>query len=215
MGKVEIQIDGRAVTAEEGDRVLWAALDAGIYVPHLCAGREIAYHPGSCRLCFVEVEGREAPVTACTEMVRPGMAVKTRSPRVDRLVRSGFALIMSTHRLDCAVCPANKKCALQKIARERKLPLKPRGLPKIEPNWPIDDSRPEFGLNPNHCILCGQCVHVCNEITRSRVLDFRDRGMMTRVGTFDGLPLSEHECKGCGECVKVCPVGALYLKSSK
>src|SRR3990172_9952130 len=108
---IEIKIDDKIVSAEPGERVLWAALEAGIFIPHLCAGRAIGFHPGSCRLCFVEIEGRAEPVTACTEIVRPGLIVKTRSERVDRLTAAGFELLMSTHRLDCAVCPANKKCA--------------------------------------------------------------------------------------------------------
>lgn len=208
---IELTMDGKKVKVKDGERVLWAALDAGVYVPHLCAGREIGFHPGACRLCFVEIEGRKEPVLSCSEIVKEGMVVNTRSERVDRLVTTGFELLMSTHRLDCRVCPGNGKCALQEAARIRKYKLRQKRFGKIEPDWPVDESRTDFGLNPNHCVLCGKCVYVCNEIEQRRVLDFSRRGMKTVVSTFNGRPLSEHECGGCLECVKVCPVGALYL----
>lgn len=212
MSQVEITIDGQKVRTKEGRKILWAALDAGIYIPHLCACREIQYHPGSCRLCLVEIEGRPGLVTSCTEPVAAGMAVRTRSPEIDRVVATGFELLMSTHRLNCGECPGNKRCALQKLSRERKLPLKPKRLKKIEPDRPIDDSHPEFGLDPNHCILCGRCVYVCNEIEKERILDFIRRGLSTVVGTFDGETLAAHACRACLNCVKVCPTGALFFK---
>lgn len=210
MSVVRLTIDDQRVEAPAGTRLLWAALEAGIFIPHLCAHRELDHHPGSCRLCWVEIEGR--PVTACTEPVREGMVVRTRSEAVDRLVRTGFELIMSTHRLNCGECPANKKCALQQISRERKLPLKPKRFPKVEPDLPIDDSHPRLGLDPNHCVLCGRCVHACERAGAGRVLDFINRGLATVVGTFDGQPLGDHDCGACEGCFTVCPVGALYVK---
>jgi hypothetical protein len=43
--------------------------------------------------------------------------VRTRSERVDRLVRSGFQLLMSVHDLDCKVCPAKRDCGLRTVSR--------------------------------------------------------------------------------------------------
>jgi bidirectional [NiFe] hydrogenase diaphorase subunit len=214
---VQIEIDGRKIAVPEGERVLYAALGAGIFVPHLCAGREMDYHPGSCRLCWVEVEGEAGPVLACSTRVRAGMVVRSRSEAVDRLVRTGFYLLLSRHRLDCAHCPADRRCALQQIGKERGLKLRPRRAPspltKIEHDAPVDDSHPRFGLDLNRCVLCGQCVHVCNRIVKCRVLDFHRRGLATVVSTFQGRPLAEQsDCTACLACVKVCPVGALYFK---
>ncbi len=212
MSKVELTINGQAVVAQEGQNILQAAEDAGIFIPHLCADDEIDHHPGACRLCFVEIEGREQPVLSCLEKVQPGMTVQTRSQRVDKLVASAFELLMSVHRLDCKDCPSNKHCGLQTISKRRKLPLRPKRLNKIEPDWPIDDSHPRFGMNPNHCVLCGKCVKVSNDIIGTGVLDFSGRGLDAVISTFDGAPLAEQDLTDFEKCVEVCPVGALYLK---
>ena len=84
-------------------------------------------------------------------------------------------------------------------------------LAKIEPDLPEDVSRPDLGFNPNHCILCGKCVYVCNHEVDKGILDFSRRGMATRVSTFDGEPLASQDCGDCVRCAEVCPVGALYL----
>jgi bidirectional [NiFe] hydrogenase diaphorase subunit len=213
MKQVTIEIDGRNLQATDGERLLWVALDAGFDIPHLCAIREEEPPHGGCRLCWVEIAGSEKPQTSCTVRVTEGMRVRTRTPAVDRLVRAGFEMLMSVHRLDCKLCPGNRHCALQDIARSRKLPLKPRRLPKIEPDWPVDESRAEIGINPNHCVLCGQCIYVCNNEVKKGVLDFVNRGLGTQVGTFDGRPLAEQDCGDCTRCAEVCPVGAIYLRS--
>ena len=144
--EVALTIDDRQVKAAEGERLLWVALDNGIYIPHLCDLREAERTVASCRLCFVEVEGMRVTVTSCTLAVSEGMTVKTRSPRVDRLVRTGFELLLSNHRLNCAKCAKNKHCELQKIAKERGLKLKLTRLRSLLQDVPIDESRGGFQL---------------------------------------------------------------------
>jgi formate dehydrogenase major subunit/NADH-quinone oxidoreductase subunit G len=212
MTKATIIVDGREIKAEVGSRLLWAIIDAGIWVPNLCAIRGLEPPDGGCRLCWVEVEDRESPVTSCTQPVFDGMVVRTRSPAVDRLVRAGFEMLLSTHRLDCKDCPGNRRCALQEIARLRKIPLRGKRLFKIEPDFPVDESRADLGLNPNHCVLCGKCVHVCNHEVKKGVLDIANRGIESVVSTFDGQPLAEQDCGDCTRCAEVCPVGAIYLR---
>lgn len=210
--KITITVDGREISATAGDKVLWAALDHGIYIPHLCAYRAEQHSPdASCRLCFVEVEGRPAPVPACTLPATPGLVINTRSQQVDELVAMGFALLMSNHKLDCKHCPANGQCALQRIARERKLRLKPKNLPLLLRNLPVDESAAEIVYDPNKCVLCGQCVRVCRQEGKG-IIGFSRRGFQRLITTFNDLPLGESDCDGCGACARACPVGAFSFK---
>jgi len=205
-------LDDKPFKVRAGEKILWAALDHGVYIPHLCAERRRKEPFGACRLCFVEVEGRDLPVLSCSEPVAEGMRVRTRSDRVDRLRRTAFELLMSHHDLDCKHCARNGSCALQHLAKTLKVSLRPKRLRRIPAEAPIDDSHPEIVLNPNRCILCGKCVWVCNQSGGSGILDFVFRGLRTRVAPFRLEPLAEFPCGDCLLCAEVCPVGALTRK---
>lgn len=213
MTRVTLTIDGKTVQAAEGSLLLWAALESGIYIPNLCALPERPIPFAGCRLCMVDIEGRPEPVAACTETVREGMVVATRSARVLRLQRSAFALILSAHHLECGLCGKNKRCALQQIAKHLKVPLKPGRLPLLQRELAPDDSHPLFRYDPNKCVLCGKCVWVCNEKVKAGILHFAHRGFETMVTTFGNGPLAQADCTQCLQCVEVCPVGALLAKT--
>lgn len=208
-----LTIDGKTVRAREGERLLWAALENGIYIPNLCAFPGAEPPAGVCRLCFVEIEGYPGPVTACTEPVKEGMVVRTRTTRVDRLVRTAFALLLSNHRVECAKCPRNRLCELQKIAKARGFKLKTGGLKKLDRDLPVDDSSPVFRYDPNKCVLCGRCVWMCRH-KGAGVLGFAYRGYQRKMTTFGDAPIGQSLCDACGECVEVCPVGALTRKNA-
>ena len=210
--KVTITIDGRRISAHEGEKLLWVALDSGIYIPHLCAIRGQDRPPAGCRLCFVEVEGRLGPVTACTEPIREGMVVRTRTPRVDRLVETAFRLLLSDHRLDCKNCTKNGRCELQVIARERGLGLGRDPLQPLPAKTYIDESPRTFVFDPGRCVLCGRCVWVDQQVAGVGAIGFSGRGIRRRVTTFGDSNLAESPCTECGLCVEVCPVGALFFK---
>ncbi|MCL5734133.1 MAG: 2Fe-2S iron-sulfur cluster-binding protein, partial [Actinobacteria bacterium] len=67
-----ISVNGQLVEFARGQSILEAALDGGVYIPHLCAHRDL--HPaGVCRMCLVEVEGREDLLTSCDTPAEDGM----------------------------------------------------------------------------------------------------------------------------------------------
>ena len=209
---VTITIDDQRVEAPAGERLLQVALDNDIYIPHLCAIPEEKRPGASCRLCFVEVEGYSHPVTSCTLPVKEGMVVRTRSSRVDRLVKTAFELLLSDHNLDCRHCPANRNCALQTIAKERGLKLRLDRFDKLEREFEIDDSPAEFAFDRSRCVLCGQCIWADREEAKVGAIGFMGRGINRKVSTFQDVPLKESICTECTLCVKACPVGALYFK---
>jgi bidirectional [NiFe] hydrogenase diaphorase subunit len=89
-----LTIDGKKIKAHKGDKILWVALENGIYIPNLCAIQEKMQPSASCRLCFVEVEGENEPVVACIEPVKEGMVVNTRGKNALRLARTSAELIL-------------------------------------------------------------------------------------------------------------------------
>jgi formate dehydrogenase major subunit/NADH-quinone oxidoreductase subunit G len=215
MKKVSLTIDGKRLKALEGEKLLWVALDNGIYIPNLCGIRDNQEPFAACRLCFVEVEGKERPVAACTEAVTEGMVVNTRGEKAMRLVRSGFELLMASHHLDCAHCPKSGSCELQKIARHIGAKLKSKRLRKLEQQLPVDDSHPQFIYDPNKCVLCGRCVWVCRQHLGVGVFGFAHRGFERVMTTFGDEPIGTYRCDNCSECISVCPTGALAFKNGE
>lgn len=209
---VNLIIDDRRIKARPGEKLLRVALDNDIYIPHLCAIREEERPNASCRLCFVEIEGMVHPVTSCTQTVKEGMVVQTRSPRVDRLVKTAFELLLSDHNLNCRMCPANKNCALQTIARERGIKLRQKRFKPIEREYSVDESPDEFAFDRGRCVLCGRCVWADREEAKTGAIGFTRRGIKRVVTTFRDVPLAESICTQCKLCVEACPVGALYYK---
>ena len=215
MKTVSLTIDGRRITAPDGENLLRVALDNGIYIPNLCALRDKPEPAASCRLCFVEVEGKRQPVTACTETISEGMVVNTKGAKALRLARTGFELLMASEPADCARCPANLACELQTIAHHLGAKLKSKRFRKLLRRLPIDDSNPQFIYDPNKCVLCGRCVWVCRQHLGVGVLGFAHRGFDRVVTTFGDEPIGEFRCQNCGECISVCPTAALAFKDEE
>ncbi len=209
MKTVSLIINGEKITAPTGDKLLWAALDNGVYIPNLCALRDKTEPEAACRLCWVEIEGRQNPVTACTEPVAEGMVVNTKGEKALALARTGFELLMASHALDCAHCNANGACELQKIAKVLKCPLKPKRFRPLLRDLPVDDSNPLFTYDPNKCVLCGRCVWACRKHLKSGVFGFAHRGFERRLSTFADEPIGAERCLECSLCVDACPTGAL------
>jgi len=210
--QISLSIDGRTVTVPEGTTVLKAAETAEIEIPRLCYFEGLP-PSGSCRLCLVELEGQGRLAVSCTQRVKEGMAVHTRSDRVDEARKFVLELIWSTHPGDCTTCEKSGACDLQKYTYDydvdkRRYPLHvPDGFPSV-----YDDPLIERDLSL--CILCGRCIRACREKSQG-ILDFMQRGMSTVVTTSLDTPLAESGCDFCGSCVEVCPVGCLVERNRK
>ncbi|HVP77526.1 MAG TPA: 2Fe-2S iron-sulfur cluster-binding protein [Thermodesulfobacteriota bacterium] len=212
MKNLSLTIDGKKILCTEGKMILWAALENGIYIPNLCAIQEKTEPSASCRLCFVEVEGKNEPVVACAERVQEGMVVSTRGKNALRLARTAVELILANHPVDCGHCLKNRSCELQRIAHHLGIKLTTKRFRKIERNLPIDESSPLFNYDPNKCVLCGKCVWVCQEKLGVGMIGFTRRGFKRRVSTFQDKPIGQSICGECTQCVTTCPVGSMTFK---
>ena len=79
--KVNINIDDKRLEVESGLTILQAAEQNNIYLPTLCAHKDLSPF-GGCRMCIVEVKGIRGFPTACTTTVEEGMAIKTHTAQL-------------------------------------------------------------------------------------------------------------------------------------
>ncbi|MDI6858661.1 MAG: 2Fe-2S iron-sulfur cluster-binding protein, partial [Dehalococcoidia bacterium] len=205
--KARFLLDGRPIETTTDKTVLQAALDAGVYIPHLCYSPILEPY-GGCRLCLVDVEGMRDPVTSCTTLVRDGMVVRSETERINDLRRTVAALLISEHCGDCLTCRANQRCELQKVASH--VGLAATSVKRMERESIVDKSSPFFVRDLAKCVLCGLCVRVCHEVRGVGAIEILNRGFNSVVAPFEGEAIAESTCEFCGACVDICPVGALW-----
>lgn len=206
MGNITLNIDGQIVEAKAGTSILKAALDAGIYIPHLCYHEDLK-SIGSCGLCVVELQDTSEIIKACQTIVKQGMTVKTNASEVEYKRRLSMELMLARHPSECTECPKYLKCELQSLAQY--LGVSAERLRKSTSNIPLNSSNPLIVHDFTRCVLCGRCVRVCNEVRGVGVLHFIKKDGETRIGTVLGLSLADSGCRFCGSCVEVCPTGAI------
>jgi len=204
-----LTINGRQVEARDGATLLDTALEAGIYIPHLCHGPGLEPY-GACRMCIVEIDGMRGLPAACTTTVADGMQVRTDTEQLNRVRRMICEMLIADHPADCLSCTSNQKCELQQVAAH--LGVTQQRIRKTDRNPPRDESNPFFVRDPAKCILCGRCVRVCHEVRGVDAIDIAGRGYESRIATFADMPMRESVCESCGACVEQCPVGALAPK---
>lgn len=208
-----ITIDGTVFEAAEGSTILEAAQQAGIRIPTLCYLKD-ASAIASCRVCVVEVEGREHPVPACATVVRDGMSVITDSPTIRAYRQVALDLIISDHGLDstnyCFSCDKNGACELQALCREYGV-LEPT-YRQAKARKPVLDANPFLSFDPNLCIACQRCVGACNSAARNHTLATGKRGVRTVIEAPFGEDWKATECESCGNCAQTCPTGAMTAK---
>jgi iron-only hydrogenase group A len=204
-----IQVNNKRIKAEKGETILSALNRNGIFIPTLCRMKEFT-PTGACRMCVVEVEGRERLVTACSQPVEEWMTIKTHSPRVINARKTIVELLLSKHPDDCLYCDRNLNCELQRLAEELNIRERRIRGKKIKPR--LDQSSPSIVRELSKCILCGRCIRVCEEVITVTSLDFIQKGQQTHIGTSMDKDFNFSSCINCGQCVQVCPTGALHEK---
>jgi NADH-quinone oxidoreductase subunit G len=201
---VKVTIDGRTLGAAEGTTILRAAKDAGIDIPHFCS--HPAFPPeGSCRLCFVEIEGFPKLELACSTPVREGLKVETRSPRVVEARRGVLEYFLADHPIDCPICDKAGECRLQDYYQEYGLfeSAFREGKERREKKIPIGE---HLILDRERCVLCTRCVRFLRDVTKTRELGVFERGVRAEIGIWDGRPVANLYA---GNLVDICPVGAI------
>jgi len=199
---VKLTIDGKEITTGEEKTILEAATENGIFIPTLCFHKKLSTL-GSCRMCLVEIEGTEKPMAACTTPVVDGIAVHTKTERVQQLRRDALRLMLVNHPLDCPVCDAGGECQLQNLTYEFGIDHQEFVAEEVERKVPAYGT-PLIRQWPNRCVMCQRCVQACIEVPGCHVLDVVEKGLGSAIAA-----VNPESCISCGECLSVCPVGAL------
>ena len=203
---MQLVIDGRTVEAQEGQSVLDASLDAGIFIPHLCGHPDLE-PVGGCGLCMVEVEGEDQPVRACMTEAREGMVVRSRGESADRMRRLAMELMLATHPSDCTGCPKYGNCELQSMYQY--LGVSPQRWRCTIRTVPTDESNPLITHLFTRCVRCGRCVRACEDLRGVGAIGFEraeDGSMRVAV---KGASLQDAGCRFCGACIEVCSTGSI------
>ena len=207
MDKVKLLINGTQVEAQAGTSVLDAALDAGIYIPHLCSHPDLPAR-GGCKLCVVEIDGTEGPVTSCTTPVAEGMVVRTESETLAKMRKVSMELMLASHPKDCTGCKAYLNCELQ--AMMQYLGVVHARMHELDKTCnKINTNNPLIVRDLERCVQCGRCVRACENMRGVKVLQYNKKDGETYIGTRLDLSLVDSDCRFCGACVEVCPTGAL------
>jgi len=206
MDRVTFTIDGKEVKAIKGQTVLKAADAAGIFIPRLCAYRDLVPH-GSCRVCSVRFNGRIQ--AACVQTVAEGAVVENDTPELREFRRNLIDMLFVAGNHFCMFCEKSGFCELQALAYRFGITA-PR-YRYLYPKRDLDMSHPNVYLDHNRCILCGRCVRASQDMDGKNVFQFVERGYRKRLQV-NGSALSETDLKVTDEAVSVCPVGALMKK---
>ncbi|SHH43586.1 [FeFe] hydrogenase, group A [Clostridium grantii] len=208
MNEKFMYIDDIPVEIKDEKNILELARKVGIDIPTLCYYSELSVY-GACRMCVVENEwgGMDA---SCSTPPRAGMKVYTNTLKVRKHRKMILELLLANHCRDCTSCDKNGHCKLQDLAQ--RFGIKQVRFNNTSENKNIDDSSSCIVKDTSKCILCGDCVRMCDEVQNVGAIDFIKRGSKMTVGTAYEEPLSESNCVGCGQCAAVCPTGAIVVK---
>ena len=202
-------IDGMPIEINGEKNLLELLRKIGIKMPTFCYHSELSVY-GACRMCMVENKwgGLDA---ACSTPPKEGMEIRTNTKRLRKYRKMILELLLANHCRDCTTCDNNGKCKLQDLAMC--FNIEGVRFPNTASEPKIDDSSLCITRDTHKCILCGDCVRMCDEVQNVGAIDFAHRGSNMIISTAFDEPIANSPCVGCGQCAAVCPTGAIVVRN--
>lgn len=202
---VNLIIDGKKISVKENTTIMEAAAQNDIHIPKLCYLKGIN-EIAACRVCVVELEGKDKLITSCNNVCTEGMVIHTNSPKVRRHRKTTVELILSQHDCKCVTCFRNGNCSLQTIAKDLNILKVPF---KMEPERRPWNMKFPLLRDSSKCIKCMRCVQICEKVQTLGVWNLEGTGSRTTIDVGMHRKIKDVNCALCGQCITHCPVGAL------
>src|SRR3990167_4540590 len=206
MSEIEIEIDGRKLSAKPNQTVIQVADEAGIYIPRFCYHKHLSV-AANCRMCLVEVEKSPKALPACATPVMPGMKVFTKSEKTIAAQRAVMEFLLINHPLDCPICDQGGECELQDLSMGYGSSWS--HYDECKRSVADENLGPLIATEIKRCILFTRCVRFGTEIAGLRELGVTYRGEREAIATFVAHAM---QSEVAGNIIDLCPVGALTSK---
>jgi len=206
LSEIEFEIDGKLVTANQGDSIISIADREGIDVPRFCYHKKLSV-AANCRMCLVDVEGVPKAQPACSTPVANGMKIHTRNDKAKSAQKAVMEFLLINHPLDCPICDQGGECELQDVAMEYGTDVSKFNLGKrIVADKGIGAL---IQTDMTRCIHCTRCVRFGAEVAGIVEMGGTGRGEGVKIEPFltEGI-----QSELSGNMIDVCPVGALTSK---
>jgi [NiFe] hydrogenase diaphorase moiety small subunit len=202
-----MSIEGTAIVAQEGQTIVEAAAEHGIYIPTLCSlPHQVSL--GTCRVCSVKVNGNV--MAACTVRVRPGIVVEVDTRELADMRRAVLELLFVEGNHNCPSCEKSGRCQLQAVAYETGMTV--ARFPYRYPVREADHRSSTIWLERDRCIFCQRCVELIHdEATGHKVFAISHRGPAVRI-EMDCELADAMDTDAVRRAVDICPVGAILPK---
>jgi formate dehydrogenase major subunit len=197
-------LDGKPISANDGETILQAAERHGVAIPHLC------YTEACARWQLPRMRRRDQRRRCARAIMRPqtcrrhgSLSANDRALHSQRMVLElllSDAASSGMRRADSELTEWCSKIGLtgsRFVGREQPAP---------------DLSHPGIQVHLDACIQCTRCVRACREVQVNDVIGYAFRGSHA-FPVFDlDDPMGASSCVACGECVQACPTGAILPK---
>src|SRR6266851_4100396 len=203
---INLEIDGKPVTVDNGATVMDAATKLGIFVPHFCYHKKLSI-AANCRMCLVQVEKAPKPLPACATPATEGMKVQTHSNAAIQAQKGVMEFLLINHPLDCPICDQGGECQLQDLA----VGYGASGSRYQEEKRVVVNKNlgPLISTDMTRCIHCTRCVRFGQEVAGVMELGMAGRGEHAEILTFVSRTV---DSELSGNMIDICPVGALTSK---
>jgi [NiFe] hydrogenase diaphorase moiety small subunit len=205
-GLIQFTLDGVVLPAKEGQSIVEAARDNGVYVPTLCDYKSLP-PAGTCRVCTVRAGGRV--VAGCVTPVTHGLVVESESDELSDLRKGLIEMLFVEGNHMCPSCEKSGNCQLQALAYRYRMDV-PR-FPFSFTNRAVDASLPHLILEHNRCIQCLRCVRGVKSRGGRDIFGFKNRGRAIEIAVDTTVPDALTEATA-QKAMDICPVGALLKK---